>query len=323
MKRLGLLVLLMVLYVAGYAQEQQPQHYQVTASALYVRTKPSANGEILGKVKKNQVLNITEFSSDGQWAHVQLTETHGWVSTKHIKPYQTKADKKKALQNNEQNTMLTWVYRGGGLFALLIFFLLLKPSGDRNTRFDLYMYMIPSIVVLTVCSFFWIGVVRWLLPAVLCMVVLYPLFYIRLGRWPMRLLGIVAAIAIISLSFLIFEGQYHPFWIWAIIVLNWILLYIPISLCIGDICPHCRYYAGHHKYNTEYTGSDISTEHSSHDTYSHSETHGNVRTNYYTRHHTIVYNLNKHFTDYYECMRCGRTFKHFRTETKEIGRQTY
>ncbi len=325
MKRILFLIMILAINVAAIAEG----HYKVTASSLFVRNAPNAQATQLGKLKKNQVVTIDEITDDGKWGHVQLEmiKEGGWVSMKYMKPYETSADKKAAklqkVKDSNFNQIILWVSRSAAIACLILLLVLIKPAKARYTLRHMLLVMIFSVVVLGVCSFTWINWVRWFLPVALCAVIMYPLYYLNMGKVVMWILNVLSIIVIIWLVFGIFEGQYHWFWKLCIVALDIFIANMLYARCVGQICPMCKYYANHGLIHSELTGDDISTEHDTHDTYSHSETYGNTRTNYYTRHHTITYFLNRHYKDYYQCERCGGTFSKMRTVSTKIGKENY
>ena len=76
-----------------------------------------------------------------------------------------------------------------------------------------------------------------------------------------------------------------------------------------DICPRCGYYAGHAKLGEEYVGTTSQNIHHSDRVYDHSETSGNVRTDYYKDRSWVETKHTDHYLVGRCCARCGCEFE--------------
>ena len=231
--------------------------------------------------------------------------------------------KERAKQSSSRTGMRWWSLIGllltGGLGALLW-----KESEKRNTRFDLILRHGVAAVVFADCLLFF-NFMRWLFPGMIVIVIASALCYLNRSRKMMVflyvVLGLLLTILCISYSDIM--------WDWSIVggtgcwLLNMFLFSVIIYMDYIRICPHCHYFADHKKIDTTFDGQDIST-----DSYS-STNYGDERTvksalgvEYKARSKTTTTEsytyLNKHYTDTYECMKCGKPFSHKRTESEEI-----
>jgi len=91
MRRLLLIVLLLAACQTAAPPPEQAEApppkpestVYVTASTLNVRREPSANSDVIGQVKRGQMLTVIE-STQG-WVSVRLPDQRGgWVSQKHV-----------------------------------------------------------------------------------------------------------------------------------------------------------------------------------------------------------------------------------------------
>jgi hypothetical protein len=112
---------LMALIVIGLnAFSQSVGNYEVTTDVLNVRTKPSSDGEIIGKLKQQQVVQVVEFNND--WASVVFVNDSGenisgYVKTEFIQPVSENAVTDTVKQAPEDETLL---YVLGGVFAFCL-----------------------------------------------------------------------------------------------------------------------------------------------------------------------------------------------------------
>lgn len=67
---------------AAQIMEQNAESYVCTAKSLNVRTSPSANGYVLGKLNKGDVINV--YSIDDDFAEISYQGTKCYVSSKYI-----------------------------------------------------------------------------------------------------------------------------------------------------------------------------------------------------------------------------------------------
>lgn len=58
--------------------------YVVTASALHVRSMPSTQGEVLGSVRRNEVVDWLETSADEKWSRIKKDALTGWSSNAYL-----------------------------------------------------------------------------------------------------------------------------------------------------------------------------------------------------------------------------------------------
>lgn len=62
------------------------EKYKVTASSLNVREAPTITGNVIGYLKKNNVVDLISKSGDGYWYKVIKGDLEGWASHKYLKP---------------------------------------------------------------------------------------------------------------------------------------------------------------------------------------------------------------------------------------------
>jgi hypothetical protein len=82
---------------------QLPQELVVTADVLNIRASPSLQGNIIGSLRKGQIVSWLESSNDGQWYKVRKDNLTGWSFHKYMTA--------KSTQQQEPNTANTT--RGG------------------------------------------------------------------------------------------------------------------------------------------------------------------------------------------------------------------
>lgn len=61
------------------------EKYKCTANALNVREAPTITGNVIGHLKKNNVVELISKSGDGYWYKVIKGELEGWASHKYLK----------------------------------------------------------------------------------------------------------------------------------------------------------------------------------------------------------------------------------------------
>lgn len=215
--------------------------------------------------------------------------------------------------------------RYGALAALIIAVLFLIPAIRRRR------WMGPVIVLPLFAAYLFVigymsqgpGIMFGLAVPVLLATALYPLLYLRpLSRSVgpvIRSLGIIGSIYVMFIVE-IFTTQS--------IVLHAILFLVYASVTVwfsrfiakkydDDVCPNCGFYAGHDQLGEEYLGTSSKTSHSSRDVFDHSETSGNVTTNYYR---TETSSVTTH-KDFYSvgrcCARCGYEFENEKVRTRK------
>lgn len=91
LKRFAFCATLFLTAVSLEAQEARfPALYDVTGVAendvLNLRQEPNSQAKVLGSVAPDRRnLQVLEFSSDGTWAHISMSETTGWANLHYLK----------------------------------------------------------------------------------------------------------------------------------------------------------------------------------------------------------------------------------------------
>lgn len=231
--------------------------------------------------------------------------------------------KERVKSSDTRKSMRWWSLFGllisGGVVAFLW-----KESDKRNERYDLYVLYGGALLIFLDCLLFF-NFLRWLFPVWLVMALIYPLFYLNRSKGLMITIMIIGGLILTCMCFsygeimseLSFLGGLGCWLLNAFIFLVFGYIHIP------RICPHCHYFAGHQKTGTTFDGEDTSIESTSYttDTGGHSTDDwaiGKIHYKHTKTDTTTTTYLNKHYTDTYECMRCGKPFSLKRTEREEI-----
>lgn len=261
---------------------------------------------------KTDGTQVTTFASSSD-------EASGEAADKAEKPLTWKD---RAKDSSERSGMRWWSLFGllltGGLGVLLW-----KESEKRGTRLDIMIRYGVALVVFADCLLFF-NILRWLFPGMIVIVMSTALCYLNRSRKLMIFLHIVLGLLLTWLCF-----SYDAImWRWAIVggIICWLVnMFMFMSIAYMDItriCPHCHYFADHQKIDTKFDGEDISTDSFSSTQYGDARTVSGLLGDYKTRSTTTTTQsytyLNKHYTDTYECMKCGKPFTHKRTESEEI-----
>ncbi len=308
--------------------------YVVTANSLNVRKYADSNAEVLFKITKGQEVTVKEFN--GAWAFIDVPKGCGWVAKKYLKSASsssttavtTKKLKKHRTTENVMdepvNKAMTWIIRISAGLGLLVFFAFLVPAIKREKTWPHVVGLGLCVLLLAYASFAEHSLTRFIAPAAIITVLMWPLLYTKLSEsavtiitWVLMIAGLVALYFMLRVEFV---GSFWV-WLWTFVAacIDWGILGATVFTQNQDKCPHCNYYANHTVIYSDYQDSSISSETSSHDSYSHSVTRGNVTTNYYTRHYNTKFYRNDKYLDTYQCSKCFNTFKRTRTERRLIG----
>lgn len=334
MKKLLSLFLTLFLGIAAILAESQ---YTVTANSLNVRKYADKNSEVMFKVSKGDVVTVKEIK--GSWAFIDVPKGGGWVAKKYLEKGAnslSSGNRKSAKKHRTTdkvldepvNKVMTWVIRIAACWSAL-WFIILFAFAIKRKKLLVHIFMFGALILLLgICSADGVHLLRFLTPGAIIAVLLWPLLYARISNGTISLIGLIlmaaGAVALFFMFRVEFEGTFWV-WLWTIVLafVNVGIIGATITSQDTDRCPSCNYYADHPVVDTEYLDSSMSSETSTRDEYSHSETHGNTRTNYYTRYHDVTYYRHDRYRDTHRCMSCGSRFTRQRTTKNRVGSETY
>ena len=335
MKKLFSILILLFAVITFVMADTQ---YTVTANSLNVRKYADANSEVLFKVTKGQTVTVKEIN--GSWAFIDVPKGGGWVAKKYLKKgTATSSDNSTAKPLKKHRTTekvmdepvhkaMTWIIRVAAGWAALCFLIFFIPAIKRK-KLLVHLFVLGSLmVVLAICSDESVHLLRFIAPAAIICVLLWPLLYARIPDGTLSLVGLIlmagGAVALYFMFRVEFEGSFWV-WLWTIVLafVNVGILGATITTQDNDRCPSCNFYADHPVVDSEYLDSHMRSETSTRDEYSHSVTSGNVRTNYYNRYHDVKYYRHDRYRDTHRCMNCGNGFTRQRTMKKLVGTETY
>lgn len=179
--------------------------------------------------------------------------------------------------------------------------------------------LLPFCLILLTASIF-VKYPHWYMAAVLpfaCMMVLYPLLLTNAAKAFKTTYFI--AIGGFLLVYMIAEFSANNYsgldWLWhAFCFFIWYFALYALWGGLGErchdyVCPHCAFYGLHYHEGTDEETSKPFQEYDGYtDEYSHSETRGNVKTNYYNRVHHYSWKRTITTRAHYTCYRCRQRF---------------
>ena len=332
-KILSMVMLLLLPFMAVMADSQ----YTVTASSLNVRKYANQNSEVMFKVSKGDVVTVKEIN--GSWAFIDVPKGGGWVAKKYLKKVTGTAASagSKQLKSNRTtekitdepvHKVMTWIINITAGYGALCFLIFLVPAIKRKKWLAHLFILGPLVFVLAIAGSSTGTFLRFFAPVAIIAVLLWPLLYARIGAGKLTVAGyVLMAGGCVALYFMFRVEFTSSFWVWFWTILSGLLSVGLLQMTIisqnYDRCPSCNYYANHPVVDSEYLDSHMSSETSTRDEYSHSETRGNVKTDYYTRYHDVTYYRHDRYRDTHRCMYCGGRFTRQRTTTNRVGKKTY
>lgn len=334
MKKIFSLFLTLFISVTAMLADSQ---YTVTANSLNVRKYADKNSEVMFKVSKGDVVTVKEIN--GAWAFIDVPKGGGWVAKKYLKKgasanaSESKTSGKKhrttdKVLDEPVNKVMTWVIRIAACWSAL-WFIILFAFAIKRKKLLVHIFMFGALILLLgICSADGVHLLRFLTPGAIIAVLLWPLLYTRIHEGTLSLIGLVLMIGGCAALYFMFRVEFEgSFWVWLWTI---VLALVNVGILGGTItsqdterCPSCNYYADHPVVDTEHLDSSMSSETSTRDEYSHSETHGNTRTNYYTRYHDVSYYRHDRYRDTHRCRSCGEYFTRQRTTKELVGTETY
>ena len=128
MKKKVILILLAVIVIGLYANGQGVENYEVTTNILNVRAEANSNSEIVGKLKKKQVVQIVELNDD--WSSIVFEDkagvnVSGFVKTEYITPVHSANDKNKSDEQASKDKTWQYVFWGAFAFCLICYIIAL------------------------------------------------------------------------------------------------------------------------------------------------------------------------------------------------------
>lgn len=104
----SLLLLFLVFLISG----RHADNYCVTASTgLNVRASSNKNGELLGKLSKNDIINVT--SIENGWAKIKYNGRDGYVSTSYLKAVSGKENADSSSKKGSWS-FFSWLFNSEG-----------------------------------------------------------------------------------------------------------------------------------------------------------------------------------------------------------------
>ncbi len=267
-----LLVLIAPLFfVYGSAQQQ----YKVNASSLNVRSSPGKQGAKTGRLDRNEVVHVYEVSEDSAWAHIRVNSLNGWVSMDYLEPVGTtemlsydqlpaynRVAKKVSdfLYNHHEE--IYWAI----LSAAILILVTLAYSASRKGMLSPHLWRLGIIIALMASLKNFVWVLRWVYPAIICMLVFYVLLFTRMSaaraakvmRWGICVWCLGAVWVYLN------ADPGHGIMIWWMAVLdgfvNWALFQLLSRNLEAQECPFCNEYADHPLVDRELVSREFRTE---------------------------------------------------------------
>jgi hypothetical protein len=120
------LSLLVLIVVGANAYGDSVGNYEVIANVLNVRSEPSSNGEIIGKLTAKQIVQVVEFDKD--WASIVFVgdsgeNLNGYVKTEFIQL--VSGNTNNAVEQVPQNKTLQYFFVGVFVFCVICYIIAL------------------------------------------------------------------------------------------------------------------------------------------------------------------------------------------------------
>ena len=269
--RLFLTTITFLFFVSGNAQQQ----YKVNASSLNVRSSPSKKGVKTGRIDGGEVVNVYEMSKDSSWAYIRINSLSGWVSTAYLEPVATEDAAMAGFLSKKEviaKKIMDFLYEYSREIYWIIFSLALLISvplafvASKRDRLTAHLWRMGFIIVIMVGLKNYVWVLRWIYPALVCMLLFYALLFsvfsatkvakvIRWGIW----VWCFGAVWV----FLNANPSYGVM-IWWVAVLdgfvNWALFQLLSKNLESYECPFCNEYAEHTLVSSDLISRELRTE---------------------------------------------------------------